>query len=273
MPDGTLGPYELDRIYTGECSELMAELPAGCIDLTVTSPPYDNLRDYNGYEFPFEEIAAQLYRVTKPGGVVVWVVADATIDGSETGTSFRQALHFMALGFNLHQTIIYEKDGLPFPPTNRYYNQFEYSFVFARGNVATFNPLMQKNRWAGASTRPTFRQVDGGQNGGDRKRIKDKRPRGNIWRYTVGHSKSTLDRFAFEHPATFPEALARDHIRSWSDPGDIVLDPMCGSGTTLKMAHETGRRFIGFDISEEYCELARRRVRGARTPLPLGGGA
>lgn len=261
-----LGPYDLDSIYAGECSRLMASLPDGCIDLTVTSPPYDNLRIYNGYEFNFEAIAQQLWRVTKAGGVVVWVVGDATIDGSETGTSFRQALYFMGLGFNL-ETMIYEKGNTGANGPNYLYIQsFELCFVLSKGRLITSN-LIRDRKNIGVNTQKTEtalvhrRNQDGSKN--DR-RVITRNPYGvrtNIWHYSTGTAHDG------DHPAPFPEALARDHILSWSNPGDLILDPMCGSGTTCKMAKENGRRWLGFDISPEYVELARRRVEGGRVPL------
>lgn len=270
---GDLGPFALDTIVCGECSRLMAELlPNGCIDLTVTSPPYDNIRDYEGYVFDFEPIAAQLWRVTKLGGVVVWVVGDATVNGSETGTSFRQALHFMETGFNLHDTMIYEKAGFRFPDERRYNPVFEYMFVFSKGSPETFNPIEDKrNVYVGAKVarRSQTRNRDGSLTANSAwrhnkdKRVKRYGKRNNIWR--IYQKKVGKDVSA--HPAIFPEALARDHILSWSNPGDIVLDPMCGSGTTLKMAIELGRHYLGFDSCKKYVELARRRIQGARIPL------
>ena len=132
---------ELNKIYNESNLETMARMPDGFIDLTVTSPPYDNLREYKGFSFPFENIAKELYRVTKDGGVLVWVVADSVIDGSESGTSFKQALYFKEQGFNLHDTMIYQKNSYPFPPTNRYYQQFEYMFVFSKKKPNTANLL------------------------------------------------------------------------------------------------------------------------------------
>lgn len=243
-------------LYLGDCAQVMAErIPDGAIDLTVTSPPYDNLRTYNGYTFDFEAIAAQLWRVTKPGGVVVWVVADATINGSETGTSFRQALRFMELGFNLYQTLHYHKDGPP-PKPKKYEAVTEYMFVLSKGYPNAINLIRDKrNNWAGTSYwgQKTIRESDG--------RLTTRKPivvqqfgkRTTIWRYSTGGTDTG-------HPAPFPEALARDHILSWSNPGDVVLDPMMGSGTTGKMAVFTGRDFIGIDISAEYVELARQRI-------------
>jgi len=263
---------ETDTVVCGECALLMASLPDDCIALTVTSPPYDNLRDYQGYVFDFEAIAAQLWRVTKPGGVVVWVVGDATVGGSETGTSFRHALGFMELGFRLHDTMIYEKAGFRFPDARRYNPVFEYMFVFSKGGPKTFNPIEDKrNVYAGTSVarRSQTRNKDGSltENSAWRhdrdKRVKLYGKRNNIWRVYQKRVSGGVS----AHPAIFPEALARDHILSWSNPGDLVFDPMCGSGTVLKMAVELGRHYLGFDISEKYVELARRRVRGARIPL------
>jgi site-specific DNA-methyltransferase (adenine-specific) len=257
------------EIFHGDCALVMEEKIAdNSIDLTVTSPPYDNLRDYHGYTFDFESIAAQLWRVTKPGGVIVWVVADATINGSETGTSFKQALHFMGLGLRLHDTMIHTSEKPPLTH-NRYEQGFQYMFVFSKGRPNTFNPILKKNRYSGRKRKATYREKNGntrGQNTGGRvfeRSIKD-----NVWNSKKGYGQDTPDPYAHVHPATFPESLARDHIVSWSNPSGIILDPMCGSGTTLKMAKELGRQYVGIDISQEYVSLACRRIAGAKNPLP-----
>lgn len=261
---------KLDTIYHGNNVDVLAGFPDACIDLTVTSPPYDNLRTYNGYTWDFEGVAKQLYRVTKPGGVVVWVVGDETINGSETGTSFRHALYFKEIGFNLHDTMIYQTDK---PPMNdrRYQASFEYMFIFSKGAPACFNPIVEKSVKYGSKTTNykghrdasgSFQDRSGGKFIQNPTKIK-----GNVWWFYVGQGRD--DEIAYQHPARFPEALARDHILSWSNPGDIVLDPFVGSGTTCKMAKETGRHWIGIDISAEYCKLAERRVAGANVPLPL----
>lgn len=240
------------------------------VDLTVTSPPYDNLRQYKGYVFDFEQAARELWRVTKLGGVVVWVVADETKDGSESGTSFRQALGFKALGFNLHDTMIFKSKKPPLTH-NRYEQEFEFMFVFSKGRPSTFNGIREKSTNGGVrATKRTFRHT------GDKTEllhsagvIGDTRLRYNVWEYNTG-SISGDDRSA--HPAPFPERLARDHILSWSNAGDVVLDPMCGSGTTCKMAKALDRRFIGFDIAAEYLAIADRRVAGVTLPMPLFAG-
>lgn len=246
-------------LHLGDCLEVMATMPAYSIDLTVTSPPYDNLRTYNGYAFDFEGIARELYRITKPGGVVVWVVGDATVKGSETGTSFRQALFFRDVcGFNLHDTMIYQTNK---PPRNcrRYQDDFEFMFVLSKGPPKTFNPLLT------AALHPGVKHT-GGQRGEDG-RMRDRtycnstgetKLRGNIW-YLPRSSKSG-DQFSRQHPATFPDRLAADHIASWSNPGDTVLDPFLGSGTTGKMAIMAGRKFIGIEISDEYLTIAADRI-------------
>jgi len=253
----------INQIICGNCAEIMKSWPDECIDLTVTSPPYDNLRDYKGYTFDFETIAKELYRITKPGGVVVWIVGDATINGSETGTSFRQALYFKDVcGFKLHDTMIYKKKASKFPDTNRYYQVFEYMFVFSKGRPKTVNLIRdRRNLGFGNAIGGSDRQKDGTLKERRKGKIIPKLGvRFNIWEYSTGWGNSARDEIAFQHPAIFPEQLAADHIISWSNPGDIVLDPMCGSGTTCKMALKLGRRFIGIDIAEEYCEIARKRV-------------
>ena len=255
----------VNQIICGECSEVMSKWPDECIDLTVTSPPYDNLRTYNGYVFPFKDIAQQLYRITKKGGVVVWVVSDATIDGSESGTSFKQALYFKEIGFNIHDTMIYHKNN---PPpvcgNNRYYSSFEYMFVFSKNNPV-LNPILEvrRNKYNDKRTsrvRPVTRNEKGVFTSknvlirGDEVKLQ------NVWSYIVSGGASSTDKVAYQHPAIFPEQLANDHIISWSNEGDVILDPFIGSGTTAIAAIKTNRQFIGIDISQEYCELARKRI-------------
>lgn len=252
---------EIDKIYEGDCLEVMKQFPDNFIDLTVTSPPYDNLRKYHGYTFDFEPIAKELFRVTKPGGVVVWVVGDATIDGSETGTSFRQALYFKEIGFKLHDTMIYAKNNYIPLTHNRYEQQFEYMFIMAKGDMATFNPLTKRNSCKGTGGSGTFRHEGTDlQPRHKKEKVKAFSQKPNIWFFDVGFSRSTKDEIAFGHPAVFPEQLASDHILSWSNPGDLILDPMCGSGTTCKMAKYHNRHFLGIDVSKEYCEIARKRI-------------
>ena len=260
---------ELNRIYNMDCVNGLKLLDDECVDLTVTSPPYDNLRHYKGFSFNFEEVAKELYRVTKKGGCVVWVVNDATVKGSETGTSFRQALYFKQIGFLLNDTMIYAKDSCPYPETVRYYPAFEYMFVFSKGRPKTVNLIKDKpNKNCGDKITGTERKPDGSI-----KRmaaIRNKtgrviRPYGvrlNIWKYKMGYMKSTTDKIAYKHPAIFPERLAHDHIISWSNEGDLILDPFSGAGTTAKMAVLAKRKFIGFEISAEYCDIARQRLEG-----------
>ena len=256
----------LNKVHCADCLEIMATFPDNSIDLTVTSPPYDNLRDYKGYTFDFEGIAKELYRVTKEGGVVVWVVGDATIKGSETGSSFKQALYFIKCGFRLHDTMIYEKNGSSFPSRrdgNRYTQIFEYMFVFSKGGPGGVSLICDKeNRWKGYTSfgKSKIRDKEGNLKEREMKPVPDFSPRNNIWRYATGKNYSTKDEIAFQHPAIFPEQLANDHILSWSNEGDIVLDPMCGSGTTLKMAKLSNRKYIGIEVSEEYCEIAEKRI-------------
>lgn len=255
----------MNQLITGDCVEVMREIPADSVDLTVTSPPYDDLRRYGGYIFDFESTATELYRITKPGGVVVWVVGDATKNGSESGTSFRQALAFMDLGFNLHDTMIYEKYGLTMNH-NRYEQVFEYMFVFSKGRPTTFNPIKIKTLWpetnkSGRYTKHHDGDVRKAKNNGERKPVKTEKIKENIWRFNTGKNHSTKDESAFGHPAIFPEKLAADHIISWSNEGDLILDPFNGSGTTTKIAKQLGRNFIGIDVNPAYTAIAEKRLR------------
>lgn len=253
---------QINKIYNENNLETMSRMPDNFIDLTVTSPPYDNLRTYKGYSFDFESVAKELFRVTKKGGVVVWVVGDATVKGSETGTSFRQALYFKEIGFNLHDTMIFDKDSFQKPNHNRYWSCFEYMFIFSKGKIKTHNMIAdRKNSQAGKKvSSKTIRNLDGTTSKRNPVVISEYGKRKNIWQYSTGYCKGTTDKFAYMHPAMFPEKLSEDHILSWSNPGHLVYDPFIGSGTTAKMALINGRSFIGSEISAEYCEIANKRI-------------
>jgi DNA modification methylase len=248
---------EINKIYNENCLDTMARMEDNFIDLTVTSPPYDDLRTYNGYSFDFENIAKELYRTTKKGGVVVWVIADGTKNGSESGTSFRQALFFMECGFKLHDTMIYKKKRIV-PLTHKRYEQgFEYMFVFVKGKLKTFNPIKIPCKYAGTETwgKPTFHKTNSsGLVSVDKKIINDFKQKENVWEYLNAKDK------VFKHPAPFPEDLAKDHIISWSNKGDIVYDCFGGSGTTAKISILNNRKWLVSETSSEYCEIIKERV-------------
>lgn len=272
---------EMNKVLFGKAQVLMSEFDDNSVALTVTSPPYDYLRTYNQvvklgsrkakqpkdrsiFSFPFEEIVQELYRVTEEGGIVVWVVGDQVVKGGESGSSFRQALYFMDAGFLLYDTMIYHKNGVPFPEKKRYSQVFEYMFVFSKGKPKTVNIIKdKKNKWAGYENfgKRVMRNKDGELKEMPKFKIAEYGARYNVWMYSTGKNYSTKDSYAFEHPAIFPEELAEDHILSWSNPGDLVLDPMCGSGTTLKMAKMNNRRFVGIDADPTYVKLSKKRVK------------
>lgn len=247
----------MNKIILGDCLEVMRGFADEIIDLTVTSPPYDNLRTYNGYSFDFDPIARELYRVTKQGGVVVWVVGDSTVDGSESGTSFKQALYFKDCGFNLHDTMIYKK--LNYPPLthNRYEQEFEYMFVLSKGKPKTFNPTKVASKHLGKVHSGSFyhtkkqgkpTKANGTPN------VNEQKIHGNIFEYYVGGLK-------YGHPAPFPKKLVKDHINTWTNEGDHILDPFAGSGTTLRAAKDLNRKCTVIEISPEYIEIIKKRER------------
>jgi site-specific DNA-methyltransferase (adenine-specific) len=244
---------ELNNFYISESVEFIKNnIPDNFIDLTVTSPPYDDLRNYNGFIFDYQSMLKELYRITKDGGMIVWVIGDKTEKGSETLTSFKHALYAKEVGFNVHDTMIYAKENpVPQVDKTRYTQQFEYMFVFGKGKPKTINRLEQDCINAGK----IIKRTNTNEQSCDRDRVnitKSTKPLNNIWYYKIGTNCTTKDSVANKHPAQFPEQLANDHIISWSNVNDIVFDPMCGSGTTCKMAWLNKRNFIGVDISAEY---------------------
>lgn len=253
-------PKNLRGLYVADCVEFMNTMPVECIDLVVTSPPYDNLRDYNGYKFNFSAIANGLFKVVKKGGVVVWVVSDK-INGGRSLTSFKQGIYFQEIGFNMHDIMIYRKKNTPFMRSNAYTNCYEFMFILSKGKPSIFNPIKEKTVRNGFELLVHNKKSDG-VNKKILKELKKEKTKTNIWDYAVGLGGTTSDKIAFNHPAIFPEKLALDHILSWSNKGDLVFDPMCGSGTTCKMAFITGRNYLGIDISEDYIEIAKLRLKG-----------
>lgn len=250
---------EINKIYNMDCLKGLKVMKEGSVDLTITSPPYDNLRKYNGYEWDFEGIADELYRVTKKGGTIVWIVGDATINGSETGTSFKQALYFKEIGFNLHDTMIWNKQGFSAVGSLkvRYAPVFEYMFIFTKGKIKTFNPIKdKKNKWAGDKRNHVYnRQPNGVTTKSKGYVLGEFGQRYNIWDISPQRQKGKS-----KHPAPFPEQLVEDHIISWSNENDLVLDPFIGSGTTAIACINTNRNYIGFELSEEYCKMARNKI-------------
>lgn len=249
-------------IILGDSAKILKQFNDECIDLTVTSPPYDNVRIYQGNsQFDFKVIAQELYRVTKSGGIVIWVVGDATIDGDESGTSFRQALYFKEIGFKLHDTMILRNKGFTIPSSQkmgRYHQVFQYAFVLSKQFVKTFNPLIDKvNTTIGGRRNKrngdklhTTQFID----------LNNFGMRYNVWDIHTGHGHSTLDNISYNHPAIMSEKLCTDLIKSWSNEGGLILDPFCGSGTTCKAAHQLNRKWIGIEINEEYIQIAKKRL-------------
>lgn len=249
----------LNRIFNEDNLATMQRIPDGKIDLILTSPPYADMRSYNGFSWSFEKMLPEMFRIVKPGGVVVWVVGDKTHKGSEMLEPFTQALAFKAAGFLVHDTMIWTAERPP--KTHRRYEQkFEFMFVFSKGVPSTFNPIMERCVCAGDTHRHRYRH-----DGTDLRDAHGKNPvathriKGNVWKCHVGGGSAETKR-AHEHPAIFPLQLAVDHVKSWTNPGDVVYDPFMGSGTTAIAAIKTKRRYIGSEISSDYCNLISARV-------------
>ena len=262
----------INNIFNEDCLITMGRIPNDFIDLVLTSPPYDAMRKYGGnktyhqrlnetgYSFPFEEIAQELYRTLKPGGVIMWNVADQTIKGSRTGNSMRQALYFMDLGLNLWDHLIWYKTGTPFPSIYRYRNVWENMFIFSKGKPNTFNPILKKNKTAGAVRNSRrYRNHQGefveGFNGVP---IKEFGLDDNVWHIANGANKSYKNKLSVEHPAVMPDEIVRRHIRSWTNEGDLIYDPFLGSATTTRIAREMNRSFIGSELYTPYFEVAQK---------------
>ena len=259
----------INTVVHASSTTYLKSIPDNSIDLVVTSPPYDDLRDYEGelnWNFEvFQIIATELYRVMKEGGTVVWVVGDKVNNGNKSLTSFKQALFFQEIGFSMFDVLIYEKAGSGPPHPNRYFNSYEFMFVLSKGKPKTINILKDKpNKWAGHTTygEVTRREKDGSLTNKGKKVINPFGVRTNIWRYSNGKGFATKDKIAYQHPAIFPEKLVQDHINAWSNPGDLVLDPFAGSGTTGKVAKMLNRNWIMIESVEEYCKIANERIQG-----------
>jgi site-specific DNA-methyltransferase (adenine-specific) len=258
-----------NQIVLGDCVAGMRGLPAEFVPLTVTSPPYGGLRTYGGHaEWDFMAVARELYRITVPGGVVVWVVQEEIIDGAESGESSRQRLAFADIGFRLHHTMVMAKTGGHQHSPRRYGRPLEYAFVLSKGRPRHVLLLRDKpNKEAGRVGRYMNRRADGS--------FRPKKPstvhpyglRSSVWSYSTGRFKTAKEGYAFGHPALMPEQMAEDHILSWSRIGDLVFDPFAGAGTTLKMALLNHRRYLGFEVNPEYVGIARRRLQEAEAKL------
>ena len=262
-----------NKVHQSDNLEFCRKLDDDIIDLIVTSPPYDDVRDYNSYEWDFTYLSAELYRVLKPGGVLVWQVNDKVIDGNQTGTSFRQALAFQSLGFKWPLTIIYRRPVRPLKPPY-IHRVFEYMFVFSKGRIKTFNEdevKDRKNKGYGITrTANAPRNVDGSMGKrSQRKEVQEFGLREDIWDYNTGHGHSARDKIAHKHPAIFPEKVAEDHIKVWTNPGDLVFDPFAGSFTTAVVAERLSREWLACELSEEYCKIGQERLDNERKQVKL----
>lgn len=253
-----------------DCLDVMEHMQNQSVDMVITSPPYDELRSYEKkleWSFQiFEKIAQEISRILEKGGVLVWVVNDQVIKGSESGTSFRQALFFKdECGLNLHDTMIYMKDNPPpVGGSNRYYQTFEYMFVFSKGKPRVFNPLKteRRNKYNDKRTKRTKSFTRNRDGDFIKKEValdfSSPVKRRNVFTYTVGGGNS-VD-YNVKHPAAFPLELAKDQILSWSNKGDLIFDPMAGSGTVAIAAEKTCRKWICIEKEASYFNPAVEKI-------------
>lgn len=246
---------QINKVIHGDNSAAVALLTRGSVDLIVTSPPYDDLRTYEGHSWNFYGLAHALFQALAEGGVMAWVVSDQTIEGSESLSSMKQALHFKEIGFRIHDTMIWEKPN-PMPQNHARYEQaWEYIFVCSKGKPKTWNPVMVPAKNAGKISTGSFLRADGSrlEKSGNGKPIKSEKVHKNIWPITNPGNGT-------KHPAVFPDALAEMIISTWSNEGDLVLDPFAGSGTSLLTAQRMSRKFIGVELNESYVAICNQRL-------------
>ena len=253
---------EINKVYNEDCRNTIDKMPDEFFQMAVTSPPYDGMRTYTGCDWNLEialDIIGRLSRVVKKGGVVVWIVNDATEKFSESGNSMRHALHFMETGFGLFDHMVYEKPARPRGSNLGYHQVWEHMFVFSKGKPS-HGKLIEDRRNNDAQSMTSASRKPNGDFRVEKVKYKQFGRRTNVWKYNVGYNKSAAEDIAYKHPAIYPEKLAEDHILSWSNVGDLVYDPFMGSGTTAKMAKKNGRDYIGSEISEEYCQNIEQRL-------------
>jgi DNA modification methylase len=259
-----IGNYELNKVYCGDCVQLMTEMPENCIDLVVTSPPYDGIRDYNGaIKFDLHKTGEQVFRVLKDGGIAVLVIQDQTINYGKTLTSFKTIIDWCDnIGFKLFETVIYRKNGSEGAWwTKRFRVDHEYMPIFLKGDKPNYfnkDPLKVPSIHGGKMmTGSGARKTNGETQKTVTRKINKMKCRGTVWDYLMAGDKNPLKRM---HPAVFPDAIPYDFIQCFCPEDGIVLDPFSGSGSTLAMAKKLGRNYLGFDIVSDYCDLAVKRL-------------
>ncbi len=254
----------LNKIICGDCVEVLKSIPDNSIDLVVTSPPYDGIRKYNGFSFNLHSTGKELFRVLKDGGIIAMVIQDQTKNFGKSLTSFKTIIDWCEnVGFKLFETIIYKKHGAEGAWwTKRFRVDHEYIPIFLKGErPAYFNkePLKIPSKHGGKTmTGCATRLTNGKTLKSKRVFINPMKCRGTLWDYTTCGDGTRLKH---QHPATFPDKIPVDFIRCFCPKNGIVLDPFIGSGTTALAAIQLNRNYIGIDISKEYCELAKKRIR------------
>lgn len=268
----SFGEFELNEIYCIDCVEGMKKIPDNSVDIVVTSPPYDGIRDYNGFNFDLHETGRGLIRILKEGGIVAMVIQDQTKNFGKTLTSFKTIIDWCDnIGFKLFECVIYRKHGSEGAWwTNRFRVDHEYMPIFLKGEKPQYfnkeNLKVPSIHGGKVMTGSGSRRTDGKTNARVTRPINTMKCRGTIWNYLMAGDKDPIKR---QHPAPFPDQIPLDFIECFCPPGGVVLDPFMGSGSTAVAAKKLNRKYIGFDTSEEYIKIAHARLRNTETQLKV----
>jgi site-specific DNA-methyltransferase (adenine-specific) len=267
LPQKEIKKYDalpLNKIICGDAVEELKKIPNNSIDILVTSPPYDGIRKYNGFNYDLHATGKEIYRVLKDGGVAIMVIQDQTKNFGKTLTSFRTIVDWVDnIGFKLFETVIYRKYGAEGAWWNKRFRvDHEYMPIFLKGERPQYfnkDPLKIPSKHGGKTMTGGGTRLTNGIRIPTRAiTINPMKCRGTIWEYMTAGDGTRLKH---KHPATFPDKLPYDFIQCFCPPNGVVLDPFIGSGTTALAAIELDRNYIGIDISKEYCDLARRRIK------------
>ena len=254
---------QVNKIICEDNITYLKTLPDECIDFVITSPPYDALRDYNGYKLDLHGLGVELLRVLKDGGICVMVIQDSTRDFAKSLTSFRTIVDWCDnIGFRLFECNIYNRQGTEGAWwKKRFRVDHEYMPIFLKGKRPQYfdkENIKIPSKHGGKIMTGANIRTKNGQTGSRKVKINPTKCPGTVM--TFGNTCGGESKLKSKHPAVFPNMLAYDMIECFCPEDGTVLDPFNGSGTTTLAAKCLGRNYIGIDVSEEYNKIARERL-------------